>query len=450
MKDQLIFPQGDAQHRQQPCERLVDEASAAALDLWCPDLLRQRRPGPFMKGAHLGPNLGFSTRAVHAGQYDDPVSGAVGTPIFQNTTFLLGEGEYQAIKDGRAREQFIYSRYGNPSQWALQEKLASLEGAESAVAFSSGMAAITTTLLALLDKGGHVVTSRDLYGGTYSFLNETLPQLGMSVSYVDPTDPAAIEAAINERTQLLFFESLSNPLLKLLPMTEIVSIAQAHGCRVVIDNTFLSPFNLQPLELGVDVVVNSASKYLNGHSDLIAGVAAGSRKLLDRVWGQMLKFGGNLDPHACFLFERGLKTFALRMRAHNSNALAVARFLESQDQVERVHYPGLASHPQHQLAVELVRGFSGVVSFEVKGGNAMAHRLLAALQLPREATSLGGLESLVSLPYNTSHAQLTTAQLRAIGIMPGLIRLSVGVEDIDDVIADLKAAFAQIKEETNA
>ncbi len=430
--------------------RLIAADREGQHDLWCPDLLRKRQPGPFLAGKPWGAGTGFSTRAVHAGQYDDPHSGAVGTPIFQSSTFLLGDSAYQAIKDGNAREQFIYSRYGNPSQWALQEKLASLEGAESAVVFSSGMAAITTTLLALLDKGGHVVTSRDLYGGTYSLLNETLPQLGMRVSFVDPTDLAAIEAAITDRTQLLFFESLSNPLLKVLPVQAIVDLAKRHHCRVVIDNTFLTPYNLQPLWFGVDVVVNSASKYLNGHSDLIAGSAAGSRKLLDRIWGQMLKFGGNLDPHACFLFERGLKTFALRMREHNANALAVARFLEGQAQVARVSYPGLASHAQHQLAAAMLEGASGVVSFEVVGGNTAAHRLLEALRIPRQATSLGGLESLISLPYNTSHAQLTTAQLAAIGIRPGLVRLSVGVEDEADLIADLRAALAHIQEEVSA
>ena len=293
-------------------------------ELWCPDLARHRQPGPSLEDDHSASAYGMATRAVHAGQYDDPATGAVGTPIFQSSTFRLDEDRYRAIDQGRARESLIYSRYGNPSQWALQEKLASLENAESALVFASGMAAITTTLLALLDRGAHVVTSRDLYGGTYNFFNEDLSQYGMSATFVDPTDLDAVAGAITERTQVLFFEGLTNPLLKVAPIDGLVEIARRYGCRVVIDNTFLGPANSLPLDAGVDVVVHSASKSLNGHSDLIAGVAAGSRKMMDRVWVQMLKLGGSLDPHACFLFERGLKTYALRTACQNANAKSIA------------------------------------------------------------------------------------------------------------------------------
>ena len=413
-------------------------------DRWCPDLQRARRPGPGFGRPDQWGNAGLSTRSVHAGQYTDPVSGAVGTPIFQNTTFYLNEASYRAVDEGRAREAFIYARYGNPTQWALQEKLASLENAESTVVFSSGMAAITTTLLAMLDRGAHVVTSRDLYGGSYNFFNEDLSQYGMSASFVDPTDLAGIEAAITDRSKILFFEALTNPLLKLIPLDGIVRIAKRYKLRVVIDNTFLSPYNLRPLDHGVDVVVHSGSKYLNGHSDLIAGAASGSRKLLDRIWAQMLKLGGSLDPHACFLFERGLKTFSLRMTCQNGNALEVARYLEAHPKIKRVYYPGLESHPQHQLAGEMLAGGSGVVSFEVHGGNPAAHRLLQSLRIPREATSLGGLESLVSMPYNTSHASLMQSQLREIGINDGLVRLSVGIEDLADLKSDLGLALDQL------
>ena len=412
--------------------------------IWCSDLQRRRVPGPGLRREHSSPGWGLSTRSVHAGQYDDPDIGAVGTPIYQNTTFYLNNETYDSIKDGRAREHFVYSRYGNPSQWAVQEKLASLEGAESAVAFSSGMAAITTTLLALLDRGSHVITSRDLYGGTYNFFNEDLPQYGMSVTFVDPTGLDQIEAAINEKTKLFFFESLTNPLLKLVPLQGLVRLAEKYDCRVVIDNTFLTPVNLQPLSLGVDVVVHSASKYLNGHSDLIAGAAAGSRKLLDRIWVQMLKQGGSLDPHACFLLERGLKTLAIRMHTHNHNALHMAQFLESRPEVRRVYYPGLPSYPQFDLSSKMLGGQSGMISFEVFGGNRAAKALLASLKIPKAATSLGGVESLVSLPYNTSHASLMSSQLKAIGINDGLIRLSVGIENHDDLLEDFKQAFERV------
>jgi methionine-gamma-lyase len=244
---------------------------------------------------------------------------------------------------------------------------------------------------------------------------------------------------------LLYFESLSNPLLKIAPIPDLVRIAKQHGCRLVIDNTFLSPYNFKVLDLGVDVVINSATKYMGGHSDFIAGAISGSRKLIDQIWPQMLKTGGSLDSHVCFLFERSLKTLALRMRVHNSNSMELANFLELQENIARVYYPGLASHPQHDLAKELFpEKNSGMISFEVKGGDEMAHKLLAELILPKEATSLGGVESLVSLPYNTSQASLTRNQRKAIGINDGLIRLSVGLEDIEDLKKDFKQALTKI------
>ena len=421
-----------------PCDVTAGEK---ATHTWCPDLLRKRVPGPIMQGSGVATVGGFSTRSVHAGQYDDPATGAVGTPIFQSSTFLLNEGSYRAIEEGRARDSFIYARYGNPTQWALQEKLANLEQAESAVVFSSGMAAITTTLLALLDRGSHVVTSRDLYGGTYNFFNEDLNQYGMSATFVDPTDLDAIEAAIAERTKILFFEGLTNPLLKVAPIKGLVRLADAYGCRVVIDNTFLGPFNSRPLEAGVDLVVHSGSKYLNGHSDLIAGVAAGSRKLVDRIWAQMLKLGGSLDPHACFLFERGLKTYALRMRCQNDNAVDIANWLKTRTEIRNIYYPGISSPASKSEDGKLPAGFGGVVSFEVVGGNAAAHRFVEALRIPKQATSLGGVESLVSLPYNTSHASLMPSQLKQIGINDGLVRLSVGIEDLGDILIDIGQAL---------
>ncbi|MEJ6003064.1 trans-sulfuration enzyme family protein [Paucibacter soli] len=420
-----------------------DPASASPLDntpRWADELSRQRLPGPFMQHPDLR-GLAPATLAVHAGTRDDPVTGAVGTPIYQTSTFLLEDNQYQAIEEGYARDRFIYTRYGNPSQWAVEQKLAALEGAESALVFSSGMAAISATVLSLIDKGGHIVASNELYGGTYAFFQGELPSLGMSVSYVNPRDLAAIEAAIRPNTQILFFESLTNPLLKVADIPALVAMGKRHGVRVVIDATFTSPIAMQPLALGVDVVVHSASKYLNGHSDLIAGVACGSRKLLDSIWPRRLAYGGSLDPHACFMLERGLKTLAIRMRAHAEGALAVARWLESAKHVRRVYFAGLPSHPDHQLAQRLLKNPTGMICFELDGSDAHAVRLLDALRLGKKATSLGGVETLVSLPFNTSHAAFTGAQRERMGIQPGCVRLSVGIEDPADLIADLQQAI---------
>jgi cystathionine beta-lyase/cystathionine gamma-synthase len=412
--------------------------------LWFNDLKRTREKGPRLNDNRYE-NFGDSTKSVHAGQYDDPTSGALGTPIFQCSTFYLNEASYEAIEEGRGRDEMIYSRYGNPSQWSVQEKLSSLENAESSIVFSSGMAAISSTLLALLDKGSHIVSSRDIYGGTYNFLYEDLDKFGMSVSFTSPTDIKEIEAAIQENTKILYFEALTNPLLKITPIEELVTLGKKYNLRVIIDNTFLTPYNVKMLDLGVDLVVNSATKYLNGHSDLIGGTVSGSRKLVDTIWPQMLKNGGSLDPHACFLLERSLKTFALRMKTHNQNAIDLANYLENHSKINCVYYPGLASHNQYNLAKKQLKGKnSGMISFEIKGGNENAHKLLEYLKIPKEATSLGGVESLISLPYNTSQASLTKEQQKAIGINEGLVRLSVGVEDIEDLKNDFNQAINKI------
>ena len=420
------------------------ENKREAGDFWIDELKRKRNAGPFLSSKRYA-EFNESTKSVHAGQYDDPATNALGTPIFQCSTFSLNEEKYQAIAEGRGRDEFIYTRYGNPSQWSVQEKLSSLENAESSIVFSSGMAAISTALLTILDKGSHVVSSRDIYGGTYNFLYEDLDRYGMSVTFTSPTDISEIEAAIQENTKVLYFEALTNPLLKLAPIEEIVKLGAKYKLRVIIDNTFLTPYNCKPLDLGVDLVLNSATKYLNGHSDLIGGTVSGSRKLIDRIWPQMLKNGGSMDPHACFMLERSLKTFALRMRTHNTNALELATYLENHPKIKKVYYPGLKSYDQYELAKTQLKGkSSGMISFEIEGGDEKAHALLKHLQLPKEATSLGGVESLISLPYNTSQASLTKKQQKEIGINDGLIRLSVGIEDIEDLITDFSQALVQI------
>lgn len=413
-------------------------------DIWFNDLKRERKQGPTLT-TNRYEGFNESTKSIHAGQYDDPTTGALGTPIFQCSTFYLNEASYEAIEEGRGRDEMIYTRYGNPSQWSVQEKLSALENAQSSIVFSSGMAAISTAILGMLDKGSHVVSSRDIYGGTYNFLYEDLDKYGMSVTFTSPTDIDAIEAAIQDNTKILYFEALTNPLLKIAPIEAIVALGKKYNLRVIIDNTFLTPYNIKPLDLGVDLVVNSATKYLNGHSDLIGGTVSGSRKLVDMLWAQMLKNGGSMDPHVCFMLERSLKTFALRMRTHNLNAMTLATYLENHPNIKKVYYPGLASHDQYELSKKQLQGkTSGMISFEIEGGDKNAHALLKLLKLPKEATSLGGVESLISLPYNTSQASLTKEQQKAIGINDGLVRLSVGVEDIEDLIADFKQALVTI------
>lgn len=411
---------------------------------WIDALQRRRRAGPSLSGTQPLLACGNSTLAVHAGSRVDPQTGAVGTPIYQNSTFVLGDDAYRSIEQGHARDRFIYSRYGNPSQWAVQEKLAALEGAESALVFSSGMAAISAAVIALLDRGAHIVASNELYGGTYALFHHELPSLGFEMSYVDPRDPEAARAALRPNTMLLFFEALSNPLLKLVDIPAMAAVAHAHRAKLLIDATFVSPLGMRALAQGADLVLHSGSKYLNGHSDLICGVVAGARKWVDRVWPRLLAFGGCLDPHACFLLERGLKTLAIRMRAHEEGARAVAAFLAEHRAVDWLCWSGRDDHPQAELAARLLSRHPGMLSFSLAGGDAAALSLLSRLRLWREATSLGGVESLASLPFNTSHAGFTSDQRRRMGIRPGCVRLSVGIEDPVDLIADLDQALTRL------
>ncbi|MFD5454011.1 trans-sulfuration enzyme family protein [Streptomyces olivaceus] len=409
---------------------------------WVNDLRRRRREGP--RSAHnnvVDASAGVSTRAVHSGVYKDPVTGAVGTPIFQTSTFLLDELSYAAFERGATRDVPIYTRYGNPSQWAVQEKVAALEGAQSAVVTSSGMSAIAGTVYALTNNGSHIITAYDVYGGTYNLMREDMPSAGREVSFVDATDLSAIAAAIRPETQLMFFESLTNPLLKAPPLREIAALARKHNILLVVDNTLLSPVNLRPLDLGADVVLHSATKYLNGHSDLTAGVVASSRKYADRIWGQILRFGGTLESLSCFLLERGMKTLVPRMRAHNENATALAQFLAGHEKVRAVYHPSLADYSYRQLKDDVLDGYGGMVAFEVEGGDEDALEFLDRVRVPCAATSLGGVESLVSMPANTSHCSLTTAQRAAIGINGGLIRYSAGIENTEDLIADAARAL---------
>ncbi|MET7900518.1 aminotransferase class I/II-fold pyridoxal phosphate-dependent enzyme [Streptomyces sp. NPDC005355] len=379
------------------------------------------------------------TLAVHAGTYEDPTTGSVGTPIFQTSTFKLNDDSYSAFSDGALRDVPIYTRYGNPGQWAVQEKVAALEGGESAVVTASGMSAIASTVFTLTNKGSHIISGYDVYGGTYNLLREDMPSCGRDVTFVDPLNTDAIKNAIRPETQVLLFESLTNPLLKMPPIEAIAEIARSANALLVVDNTFLTPINMRPLSLGADLVVHSATKYIGGHSDVTAGFVVGRRKFLDKIWAQTLRFGATADPLCCFLLERGAKTLPLRVERQNRNSAAIADFLSRHDQVTRVHYPTV----NDEVEASTCQGYGGVVSFEVAGGDDHAFEVMRNLRIPYVATSLGGVESLVSMPSNTSHSSLTARQKALIGINPGLIRMAVGIESVDELIEDLDQALGR-------
>jgi cystathionine gamma-lyase len=380
--------------------------------------------------------LRFATRVIHGGQHPDPLTGAVMPPIYATTTYVQSSpGVHQG---------YDYARTRNPTRDALQAALADLEGGAAAFAFASGMAA-TATLLELIDAGSHVVAMHDLYGGTFRLLeNVRTRSAGLTVSFVDLSQPVALEAALRPETRLLWVETPTNPLLKLVDLGAVAHIAHRHGLLAVCDNTFATPFIQRPLEHGFDVVVHSTTKYLNGHSDSLGGAAIvreGS-DLGERLAYLQNSVGAVPGPFDAFLTLRGIKTLALRMERHCANALAVAQFLEQQPQIERVFYPGLPSHPQHALARRQMRGgFGGIVSAVLRGGLEQARRTLERCRLFALAESLGGVESLIEHPAIMTHSSLPAPRRAALGIGDGLIRLSVGVEDVEDLIAELRQAL---------
>jgi len=411
---------------------------------WTNSLERGRKAGPRMEEhKYVSDDYSFATKVVHSGTYEDPIVGSVGTPIFQNSTFLFSEHTYEAFFQGISRDVPIYTRYGNPTQWAVQEKIAQIEGAESCVVFSSGMAAISTTLIALSNRGGNIISAYDVYGGTYNLLHHDLHQLGRSVTFVEATSYDDIVNAVNDNTQILFFETLTNPLLKAIPLVKLAKFCKDNQILLVVDNTFLSPYCSKPLQFGADIVIHSCTKFLNGHSDLTAGCASGSRKYVDRIWEQMLRLGGHLEPFSCFLLERSLKTLDVRMQRHVKNSEAVAKYLDDHPKVKKVYHPTTKDYQYPDIHEYASSGFGGLVSFEVED-DATGLKLMDELKIPAAATSLGGVESLISMPFNTSHSSLTEEQRASIGINPGLIRFSLGIEGIDDILEDLESALDRI------
>ena len=373
---------------------------------------------------------GFETRAIHAGQDPDPSTGSVIVPIYQTSTY---------VQDALGKHKgYEYSRTGNPTRAALETCIASLEDGKYGLAFASGMGA-ETTIMYLFAPGDHVIVSNDVYGGTYRLFERVFAPYGLTFSYIDMTDANCVREHIREETRAVWLETPSNPLMKLIDITAVSAIAREHALKVIIDNTFASPYGQQPLTMGADIVVHSSTKYLGGHSDAVGGLVV----LSDDADYEKLKYlqnavGAVPGPMDCFLVLRGIKTLGVRMRAHESNALKIARFLEQHPAVERVRYPGLQSHPQHDLAGRQMRCFGGMISFEVRGGMESARRIVENTRLFALAESLGGVESLIEHPGVMTHASVANSPLR---VPDNLIRLSVGIEDAQDLIRDLAAAM---------
>ena len=381
------------------------------------------------------------TEAVRGGTDLGKKNGPLATPVYQTSTFEVTDNEQQL----RATPtDMFYTRYGNPTNTVAEKAVAELEGADAALVFSSGMNAITTTIMALLKSGDHIVAQRDIYGGTNKFLTQWLPKYGVETTFVDTVEYSQHENAIRPNTRMLYLESPTNPTLRVVDLKKVTAIAKQYRLLTMIDSTFATPVNQRPVEFGVDLVMHSGTKYFAGHSDLICGVIAGRADLIEQIHHTRTTLGGNMDPHAAWLLLRGIKTLAVRVQRQNLNALRVAQFLVKHPKVRRVNYPLLAGHPQHSLALEQLQGGGGMVSFEVDGSGEDACRLSEALNLFTLAPSLGGVDSLVSIPVLTSHAMISPEDRVRMGVAEQLIRLSVGIENADDLIADLDQALGAV------
>jgi len=383
------------------------------------------------------------TESVRGAQRLDKHNAPLAQPIYQSSTFQVTDSDQQLRATST---DMFYTRYGNPTHTAVESAIAELEGADAAQLFASGMNAITSTILALVKSGDHIVAQNDIYGGVTKFLSTWLPKLGVETTFVDTTNYAEHAAAIRPNTKLLYLESPTNPTLKVVDLRKAVAIAREHNLISVIDSTFATPINQRAVEFGVDLVLHSGTKYFAGHSDLICGVAAGRRDLIDVIHSTRTTLGGVMDPHAAFLMLRGIKTLAIRVERQNQSALRIAEFLAGHSKVRSVNYPFLKTHPQRAVAAEQLRGGGGVVSFEVEGTGEDAKRFTEALSLFTLAPSLGGVESLVSIPVLTSHVTVSPEHRRKMGVTEQMVRLSVVIENVDDLIADVEQALAVVAE----
>ena len=384
---------------------------------------------------------GFGSKAVHSGT--NHVGDAVNTPIFQSSTYKLTDERYAGWAAG-AQHTLLYARLSSVNSDAVAQKLTALEGGEDAEVFASGMAAISTTLMSFLSAGDHIVASPDVYGGTYGLLTEELPRFGIETTMTDMRDPAAYEAAIQPNTKILYIETLTNPVLKVCDIPAMVEIAQRHNLLCIIDNTFASPWACQPLSMGVDLVIHSTTKYLGGHSDIIGGAVVGSKELIAQIFPRKVHFGASPDPHNCYLLERGMRTLHVRMPVLCNNAAELAKRLEAHSMIEKVNHPTLKSHADYEVAQRVMPKGTGMIGFVVKGGDTAALKFMRGLEMIYEATSLGGVESLVECPFNSSHMFIPEDVRHAAGLIPGYVRISIGIEDVEDLWADLERGFANI------
>jgi methionine-gamma-lyase len=394
-----------------------------------------------MKNPGKQKRWGDATIAIHQGDERFHVGVPVGTTVARTANFTFeSTEEMRRWAEGKS-SAYIYTRYGNPTLTVAEEKLAALEGAEAAIVTASGMAAISSALLAVLKAGDEVISTRQTYGGTYRLMRDNFPRFGIVVRHVE-TDLAGIQQLVNPRTKALYIETPTNPTLRLVDLQKAVGFAKEWGLISLIDNTFASPVLQKPIQLGFNIVLHSATKYLSGHSDLIAGAAAGSRAIINEVRHNIINLGGSMDPEAAYLLIRGMKTLGVRMERQCETAMKIAKYLAKHPKVAKVHYPGLASHPDHKLAKRQMKGFGAMLAFDLKGGLSAARRFCDRVRIFLLAASLGGAESLVVLPIYTSHYNMSEAELRAAGVGAGTVRVSVGLEDPADLIEDLRQALA--------
>jgi cystathionine beta-lyase len=370
------------------------------------------------------------TQCVHGGTYRDPVTKGVNTPIFTSSSF-----EYLDLTEN------VYPRYNNtPNQKAVIGKLCALENAADGLIFSSGMAAISTVIFSLLSKGDHIVLQKDIYGGTHHFATAEFDRFGIAYDFVS-NQLEEIEKAVRDNTRIIYIETPSNPLLLITDIQAVAEYARSKQILTIIDNTFATPINQTPIDLGIDIVIHSGTKYIGGHGDICCGAAVASKELIARLRATAANLGGSLNATTCYLIERSLKTLGLRVERHNQNAIIVARYLQEHPRIRRVYYPGLSSHPGYEIARKQMRAFGGMVSFELEDQKVDPHQFLRNLKMIRPALSLGGVETIICAPVATSHAKLTDAERAELGITDGLLRLSVGIEDSDDIIAELEQAM---------
>jgi len=374
------------------------------------------------------------TQAVRGGTDLSKKNGPLSTPIYQTSTFEVTDSQRQVEV---THTDMFYTRYGNPTHTVAESAIAELEGTDAALLFASGMCAVTTTVLGLLKSGDHIVAQRDIYGGVTKFFTQWLPKLGIEVTLVDTNDYEQHVRAIRANTKMLYLESPTNPVARVIDLKKVAGIAKQHNLISMIDSTFATPINQRPAEYGIDLVMHSGTKYFGGHSDLIAGIVAGRQDLIDQIHETRTTLGGSMDPHAAWLLLRGIKTLAVRVQRQNENALKIAQFLAQHPKVRRVFYPFLEGNPQRALAMEQMSGGGGVLSFEVDGTGDDARRLAESLRLFTLAASLGGVDSLVTIPVLTSHAMISAEERRKMGVTEQMIRLSVGIESAGDLIADL-------------